>query len=207
VQKVKLILIVLIVFSNSILSQRYTALAPHISLFGGDLSVLPDNFTNYYDSKNGFTFGIGIGVPISRSLTLDASVSYFEKQSNFNSQNQLNVVDNAILKQLIVNSGIQYHLLPHRIVGLTFLAGFNYSFVDEERKNSDGEFVYEVEGGGNLGVYGGVNFELSLGRGPIAVFGEGKYTYALNPILIYGDNYRELKYIAGLKLYFANRWK
>lgn len=200
-------IIILIVSATVIYGQNLSSNSPNISFFGGDLSILSEKFTDYFDSKNDFIFGVGLGFPVSNSLTLDASVSYFRKKSNFDFENQLNFVKSAKLKQLIINAGVQLNLIPHRLVEFSFLAGFNYAFIDEERKSSDGSIIYQVTGDGNFGIYGGVEFELNLGHGPISLFGDAKYVYSWNPILNYAENYREIKYTAGLKLFFFDRWK
>ena len=67
--------------------------------------------------------------------------------------------------------------------------------------------IDDVEEWGNFGIYLGADFELSLGKGPVAIFGDAKYTYSWNPVLEYEDTYRDLKYTAGLKLYLKPRWR
>lgn len=202
-----LLLILSFTLSNVTFGQNRVRNASFISFYAGDLSIQAEKFLNYYDSKNDLTFGLGIGIPINNSLSFDVTASYFEKESKYNSEFNLNSEGNAILKQLILNAGFQLHLLPNRIVGLSFLIGANYSFIDEERTTEDGAFVSEIEGKGNLGIYGGANIELSLGHSPVALFGDARYTYSWKPILEYDDTHREIRYTAGLKIYLSDRWK
>ncbi len=206
-QKKIYLLFILLTSSNLSLGQKLNSSAAWISFYAGDLAVLSENFTDYYDSKNELTYGIGLGVPLSRSLVFDASVSYFQKSSNYLSFVDQTSIESTILKQVIFNAGLQVQLLPNRIVGLSFLVGVNYAIVDEKRKSAEGAFVYQLEGEGNFGIYGGANLELSLGRGPFAIFADAKYTYSWNPILEFDASYRELKYSAGIKLYLSSRWK
>lgn len=207
VRNLILLLFVTFSLSNITFAQRRGSNAPFIYLFGGDLSIQAENILDYYDSKNDLTFGLGFGVPLSKSFSFDVSASYFEKESKYQSLINLNSEETALLKQIILNAGFQLHILPNRIVGLSFLAGVNYSFVDEERTTDDGVFVYEIEESGNLGIYGGANIELSLGYSPVALFADARYTYSWKPILVYDDTYSELRYTAGLKIYLSNRWK
>lgn len=202
-----LLIIITLAFSNPSFGQKRIGNAPFVSLFAGDLSIQAEKFLDYYDSKNDFTFGLGLGIPLGNSLSFDLSALYFEKESTYLSATNLNSQENAILKQIILNAGFQVHLLPNRIVGFSFLAGANYAIVDEERTNEEGQFVYEIEGEGNIGIYGGANIELSLGHTPFALFADARYTYSWKPILEYDDSYRDLRYTAGLKLYLSNRWK
>lgn len=202
-----LLLIAFLSLTNITFGQRRGSNAFNVSLFAGDLSIRSENFLDYFDSKNDLTFGLGLGIPLGNSFTFDVSASYFEKESSYISAININSEENAILKQLILNAGFQIHLLPNRIVGLSFLAGANYAFIDEERKTEDGHFVHEIEGNGNIGIYGGANIELSLGYTPIALFADARYTYSWKPILEYDETYRDLRYTAGLKFYLSNRWK
>ena len=197
---------ILIICSSISLAQRRSSNAPFISLFAGDLAIISENITKYYDSRNDVSYGIGLGVPLSRSLTFDVSASYYEKESQF-SLNNLDEPDaEALLRQIILNAGFQINLLPNKIIGLSFFFGGNYAFVDEERRDNQGSLVYQLEDKGNLGVYGGANFEISLGKKPIALFGDLKYTYSWKPVLEFEDTYREIKYTGGIKIYLANRW-
>jgi hypothetical protein len=205
VQKLPKFLFLILLTTSLTFGQKKSSNASFISFFAGDLSIQSEKFLDYYDSKNDLTFGIGFGFPLSNAISTDVSVSYFEKKSTYIAG--LNNNASALLKQLILNAGFQVHLLPNRIVGLSFLGGVNYSLIDEERKSQDGEFVYEIEDEGNFGVYGGANLELSLGRAPIAIFADAKYTYSWNPVLEYADTYREVKYTVGIKLYLTSRWK
>jgi hypothetical protein len=201
--------IILILFALTSLSwaQRSNSNSVFISFFAGDLSILSENFTDIYDSKNNLVLGLGFGIPLSGSITFDGSVFYYKKEADFTSADPMASLENALLKQIIFNAGFQYHLLPNRIVGLSFLCGANYALVNEEHVFSGDEPVYKLDGNGNLGLYGGANFEISFGKGPVALFGDVKYTYSWNPILEYDNTYRDIKYTGGLKLYLSQRWK
>lgn len=201
------ILTVVLVITNVNFGQKSSSSSVFFTFFAGDLSILPEKFTKYYDSKNNIIFGAGFGIPLSGSITFDGSFSYYEKESKFTPINTTIQIENAFLKQYIFNAGFQYHLLPNRIIGLSFLCGANYAMVEEERIFNDTESDYKLEGNGNLGIYGGANFEISLGKGPVALYGDVKYTYSWDPILEYDDTYRDIKYTGGLKLYLSRKWR
>ena len=205
--KLLIIALSLLTFCINSLAQQSDDKAAFISVYVGDLSILSENFNDYYGSKNELTFGLGFGIPISRSLTFDASVSYYHKKVNFSPPLNLNSIVESELKQLIYNAGLQVHLLPNRIIGLSFLFGFNYATINEERKDDDDIIQYDLEGNSNLGVYGGANFEINFGKSPLALHGDIKYTYSWDSLLEYEEDYRELKYTGGIKLYLADRWK
>ena len=206
-RNISILIIALLFFSSQFQAQGSGTNSSFISVFIGDLSVLSENFTDYYDSKNDLTFGIGFGIPISRSFTFDASISYYRKKSDFVPPLEIDPIFSSELQQLIYNAGLQVHLLPNKIIGLSFLFGFNYATINEERWDSTEKTIYDLSSSGNLGIYGGANFEISFGRTPIALHGDVKYTYAWDTVLEFADTYREIKYSGGIKLYLANRWK
>jgi hypothetical protein len=207
VQKFIKLLFLVSFFNIIIVAQNYNSNAPFISIFAGDLAISSENITNYYNSRSDWIYGIGFGVPLNRSLTIDCSASYYKKESRFYLDSDETENAHAFLRQLILNAGLQYHLLPNRIVGLSFFFGGNYALVEEERKGVEGNLIYEIEDSGNLGLYGGANFEISLGKKPFAIYGDVKYTYSWDPVLEFEDSYRDIRYTGGLKIYLAKRWK
>ena len=204
----KVLLVVLFcLLSQPGLAQRSNAEAISLSAYVGDLAILSEKFSEYYGSKNGFAFGVGIGVPLSTTLSLNTSATYFQKKSKLAEENQFDPIQNSTLKQIIFNTGLQINILPNRIVGLSLLAGFTYSLIDEKRKTPNGTIISKIDEGGNLGLYGGAIFELSLGRSPFSLFGDVKYTYAWDPLLTYENSYREIRFTGGLRIYLSKRWK
>lgn len=204
----KIILFAVIIFtSNFGLAQRLITNTTYVSVYAGDLAILSENFLNSYGSKNELAFGLGFGVPLSESYTLNLSATYFSKNSNFAELNEFAPPLNSSLKQIIFNTGLQIHLLPNRIIGLSLLGGMTYSIIDEEKKTQTDQVFSQISESGNFGLYGGANFEISFGRSPLALFGDVKYSYSWNPILEYEDTYREVRYTGGLKLYLSQRWQ
>ena len=206
-RKILSVFIFLFLVASVSSAQRRSKESSFISVYVGDLSILSEGFTDYYDSKNDITFGIGFGIPLSRSFSLDASVSYYRKKSEYSPPLELNSITSAELQQMIYNAGLQVHLLPNKIIGLSFLFGFNYATINEERKNQDEDLIYDLSSSSNLGIYGGANFEISLGRSPVALHGDVKYTYAWDTVFEFAKDYREIRYTGGIKLYLANRWR
>ena len=204
----KIVLCIFIVFtSNLSFAQRATSNTVFVSVYAGDLAILSENFLDSYGSKNELAFGVGFGIPLSNSYTLNTSATYFSKKSNLAGTNQFDLQPKSALEQIIFNAGLQIHLLPNRIIGLSILCGLTYSLIDEEKKAAGGQLISETKGSGNFGVYGGANFEISFGRTPIALFGDVKYSYSWDPLLNYEENYREIRYTGGLKVYLTKRWK
>jgi len=197
----------LLIFTQINLGQKYISNAPYFTLFAGDLSILSEEIIEYYDSKNDLVFGVGFGVPVSNPISIDFSMSYFQKNSNYPSATDFDSFNSAVLKQIFANVGFAANLMPKRIIGLSLQTGLNYAYIDEEKTDPSGNYIEEEEGYGNLGVYVGADFELSLGKGPIAIFGDAKYTYSWKPLLRYGNTYRDLRYTAGLKIYLKRRWR
>ena len=197
----------LLLFTEFNFGQKYPSNSPYIAFFAGDLSIHSQKFAEFYETQNDLVYGISFGIPVSNTITLDASASYFKKSSEYSLEPESEFLNSAIIKQLIFNTGLQINLMPNRIIGLSFLGGFNYALIDEEKKDHEGIVISDVEDWGNLGIYLGADFELSLGKGPVAIFGDAKYTYSWNPVLDYDETYRDLKYTAGLKLYLKKRWR
>ena len=120
--------------------QRYASNSPYISFFAGDLSIHSEKFTEFYESKNDLVYGIGFGIPVSNSISIDASASYFQKSANYTFDTDFELLNSIILKQLIFNTGVQINLMPNRIIGLSFLGGLNYAMIDEEKKDHEGKY-------------------------------------------------------------------
>ncbi len=204
----KVILFAIILFTSNLgLAQRFTTNATYISVYAGDLAILSEKFLDSYGSKNELAFGVGFGLPLNNSYTLNISATYFGKNSNLAELSGSEQILNSSLEQIIFNTGLQIHLLPNRIIGLSLLGGMTYSIIDEEKEMQTGEIVSQINESGNFGLYIGANFEISFGRSPLALFGDVKYSYSWNPILEYEDTYREVRYTGGLKLYLSQRWK
>ena len=206
-EKKVLLFILFFLISNIGLAQPTTLNSVSLSVYAGDLAIISEKFSDYYGSKNDFIFGVRVGVPFNKTWTLNTSATYFQKKSKLAAENQLDPVQNSVLWQIIFNTGIQINLLPNRLVGLSFLAGFSYALIDEKRKTANGITLSKIDGSGNLGLYGGAIFELSLGRSPFSIFGDVKYTYCWDPLLVYENSYREIRFTGGLKIYLAKRWK
>ena len=206
-EKKVLLFVLLCLFSNIGHAQSSSSNSVSLSAYVGDLAIISEKFSAYYGSKNDFTFGVRVGVPLTNTLSLNTSATYFQKKSNLALKNQFDPIQNSALKQIIFNTGVQINLLPNRIVGLSLLTGISYSLIDEQIKTPNGITISKIEGSGNLGLYGGAIFELSLGRSPFSIFGDVKYTYSWNPLLVYENSYREIRFTGGLKIYLAKRWK
>ena len=206
-EKKVLLFVLFCLISNIGVAQPSSFNSVSLSMYAGDLAIMSEKFSDYYGSKNDFTFGVRISVPLNNTWSLNTSATYFQKKSNSIAANQFDPAQNSVLNQIIFNSGVQINLLPNRIVGLSFLAGVSYSLIDEKRKTPNGTTVSKIEDSGNLGLYGGAIFELSLGRSPFSLFGDVKYTYAWDPLLVYENSYREIRFTGGLKIYLAKRWK
>lgn len=206
-KKTSVVLFITIGLSVNLIAQKHSTNSTFVSLYAGGLAIQSENFTDIYQSNYGIIVGGGLGIPIYNSLSLDGSLQYYQKEANYKSIADLESDSRAVLKQLILFAGFQYKLITNGYLSISLLSGITIALVDEERVTSSGSFIYEIEGSGNFGVYGGANFELSLGQGPIAIFGNLKYVYSWNPILKYDGNYNAINTVAGIKLYLTNRWK
>jgi len=202
----KLHFLILILLSNILYAQNSANNSVSLSLFIGGLSIRSESFKNIYKSNTGLIFGGSLGIPISNKLTLDGSIQYYYKESSYLSAIDGGTRGNAILKQVVIFSGLQYIFFSKGIFLMSGLGGLSISLVDEERKDENGRFLYQTEGTGNFGIYGGLNFELSIGESPVSVYGNLKYLHSWNPVLEFDETYRALFYVGGIKLYFMNRW-
>lgn len=131
----------LVSFTGISFGQRYASNSPSIMFFAGDLSIHSEKLAEFYESKNDLVYGIGFGIPVSNTLTLDASASYFQKSGNYSVDSESELLNSALLKQLIFNTGFQINLMPNRIIGLSFLGGLNYAMIDEEKKIQKGNLL------------------------------------------------------------------
>ncbi len=84
--------------------------------------------------------------------------------------------------------------------------GYSIAVIDEERKNTAGAFIYEIEGTGNSGAYGGANLEINFLKSPVSLFAKYRYYFSWKPVLEFDETYKAQKISFGIRLYFAERW-
>lgn len=202
----KFALMLFLFVGNQIFSQANNPNSGYFALHGGNYSIFSKNYQILYGSKPGFIIGSDLGISLSSKLSLAASVSYFQKEFEYIPDDNTELQENNILKQLILDVGIDINTFPQSIVDLYLQTGVTIAMIDEERKNTDGEFIYEIEGNGNFGVYAGGTLELNLGKSPISIFSSYRFYYSWKPLLTYNKTYSAHKIIFGLRLYFSDRW-
>ncbi|MCB0730325.1 MAG: hypothetical protein KDC88_04765 [Ignavibacteriae bacterium] len=202
-----LIFILLIIYTENNSAQILKRKASYLSIYAGNLRVQSKNFQSIYGSSDGLILGISTGIATSNRITIQGAFSYFGKESSYFTKGNIIEENTAIFKQLIFNGGVQYHLIPQSIFNISLLTGITFSLIDEESKNAQSEFIYENEGFGNFGIYGGISSEVSLAKGPIALFGELKYLYSWNSMLANDDSYSALMATAGIRIYPSKRWR
>jgi len=197
-----LYLLILSCFSQGLFGQTKNIKSGYISLHSGAYTILSSNYDKYYNSKFGYIIGGSLGVPFSSNFSFFGKLSYFEN-------NAIPISDitgvregTSILKQVIVNIGIQLKTL--QIEGVSFYAqtGLTGAIVDEERTNPEGAFTYETEGTGNLGIIIGGIIEVNLGSSPFSLTGEFNYIYSWKPILEYDETYKAFNVVGGVRYRF-----
>jgi len=203
----KLLLLILIILTNNAIGRSKNLNSGYLSLQGGSYSIFSINYKTLYSSKTGLVLGTSFGIPISSKFSLYGSISYFQNEGEYIPDNNFAEQENNILKQLIFDAGIEINLFPQNIVGLYMQSGFTIARIDEERKSSDGDFIYQTEGTGNFGIFGAAVLEINLGKSPISIFSEYKYYYSWNPLLEFDNTYHAHKITFGTRLYFSNRWR
>ena len=82
-------------------------------------------------------------------------------------------------------------------------SGLTVAIIDEERKDKNGAFTYEIEGNGNLGIFVGGIIEVNLGNSPFSMNSELNYVYSWSPLLEYDETYKAINFIAGIRDYVA----
>ncbi|MCP5062201.1 MAG: hypothetical protein GY936_07050, partial [Ignavibacteriae bacterium] len=166
-------------------------------------TVLSENYDKYYDSKFGTIFGACLGIPVSSKINLFAKLSYFENEAIPTSDITSFREGTAILKQVLFNGGIQFKIITTRRVNLYLQSGLTAAIIDEERKDENGVFTYEIEGNGNLGIFVGGILEVNLGNSPFSMISEFNYIYSWSPLLEYDETYKAINFVAGLRYYLA----
>ena len=175
----------------------------YISIHGGAYTVLSENYDKYYDSKFGTIFGASLGIPVCSKINLFAKLSYFENEAIPTSELTGVREGSAILKQVLFNGGMQYKMINTKRVNFYIQFGLTAAIIDEERKDENGAFTYEIEGNGNFGIFAGGIIEVNLGNSPFSMISEFNYIYSWSALLEYDDTYKAINFVAGLRYYLA----
>ena len=197
------ILLLLLLSLTNIFAQTKKVNSGYILIHGGAYTVLSENYDKYYDSKFGTIFGASLGIPVSSKINLFAKLSYFENEAIPTSDLTGVREGSAILKQVLFNGGMQYKMINTKRVNFYIQSGLTAAIIDEERKNENGAFTYEIEGNGNFGIFAGGIIEVNLGNSPFSMISEFNYIYSWSPLLEYDETYKATNFVAGLRYYLA----
>ena len=199
----KIFLILLLFFVVDVSGQTLEHKRGFVSLHYGRYGVLSKNFTKYYETRFGYYFGGSLGIPLTEKVSLFGKLSYFQKEGIPIYEPTGLREGSAILKEGLINAGIQIKFYRSKIIDFIFSSGLTFALIDEERFAPTGAFTYETEGNGDLGIFIGGAIEINLGKSPFALVNEINYIYSWNPVLEYEKSYQALNYSASLRFYFG----
>ena len=200
----KIFLILLLFFVVDVSGQTLEHKRGFVSLHYGRYGVLSKNFTKYYETRFGYYFGGSLGIPVSPKLIIFGKASYFQKEGIPIYEPTGLREGSAILKEGIIDFGVQIKLLQKEYVNLNFNSGFTIATIDEERFSPKGGFTFEIEGNGNFGIFIGGSLEILFHNLPFSFVNEINYIYSWKPLLTYEKTFQALSLSTGLRLYFGN---
>ncbi|MEE9431238.1 MAG: hypothetical protein V3V16_09370 [Melioribacteraceae bacterium] len=201
--KLKYIVILLLSLVLNLFGQNGEKKSGYISIHAGAYTILSYNYNKYYDSKYGTIFGASLGIPLSSKIRLFSKISYFENNGIPTSDVTGLKEGTSILKQVLINGGMQFKIANSKVVNLYLQTGLTLAIIDEERKNKKGNFTYEIEGNGNLGIFIGSILEIKFGNSPFSITGEFNYIYSWSPLLEYDETYNAVSFVTGIRYYFG----
>jgi len=198
-----LISLIALLFLSSISAQTSHKRQAFISLHFGKYGVLSESFTKYYGSRFGYFFGGNLGIPISEKVSLFGKASYFQKEGIPIYEVTGLREGSAILKEGIIDFGIQVRYFLTESVHLIIISGVTIAIIDEERFSPTHNFTYETEGNGNFGILLGGAIEIPLWESPFSIVNEVNYIYSWKPKLEYESTYQALNFAVELRFYFG----
>ncbi len=204
-KNILLSLILLFFFFQNLFGQNKERKSGYISIHGGAYTILSDNYNKYYDSKFGLIFGASLGIPLSTKIHLFGKISYFENSGILTSDVTGFREGTSVLKQVLVNGGMQFKIASSKVVNLYLQTGLTFAIIDEERKNKEGSFTYDIEGNGNFGIIIGSILEVKFGNSPFSLVGELNYVYSWTPLLEYDKTYNAVNLTTSFRYYFGNK--
>ncbi len=187
-----------------------------LSVHSGIFSSSIDNFSDTYNSQNGFVYGFGVGLPLSSRTYIYGKATNFSKSGTpiIRSYNVINGQlvlasetreGTAKFNQWIINGGFLYNffLNPDWTLGLN--AGVTYSIVSEEQKNANGTIGYSSDGSGIFGFFIGSVLEKNFSESHFSIFIEPQYNFSRSDVLRYVGNYGGINLNIGIRYYFSDR--
>ncbi|MGE5353399.1 MAG: hypothetical protein ACM3P0_15050 [Acidobacteriota bacterium] len=210
--------VILLLISHSQVSSQSNIPAPfYVSLNAGGFITAHENFSKTYDSNLGFTFGGGIGLPLSSKMYLTGRGSYFSKSGvpilyhyKFDQDGRITSITQtkegtAKYAQWFINGGLEYKIPLSESFTLYPMAGVTYSKYKEESKSPDGSLGSSIDASGVIGFYGGAGLERRLEVIPFIVFAEAYYNFMRQSLLGYTGNIGGASMNLGVRYYLRSK--
>lgn len=216
-KRVIFVVLFLIISHYEVFSQSNIPAPFYVSLNAGGFITAQENFSKTYDSKLGFTFGGGIGLPLSSKLYLTARANYFSKSGvpflyhyEFDQDGRITSITqtkegSAKYTQWFINGGLEYKIPLSESFTLYPMAGVTYSRYREELKSSDGSLGSSIDASGVIGFYGGTGLERRLEVIPFTVFAEAYYNFMRQSLLDYTGNIGGASMNVGVRYYLRSK--
>jgi hypothetical protein len=201
---------------SAVLSQTAELRSAFVSANVGVFVTANANFSKVYDSKAGFVFGGGIGLPLSTRAYLYGKVTYFSKSGvpviytyTYQNGNLVSITETkggtATFKQWIFNGGIQYNIFLSEDFTLGITGGIAYSRFSEEQRSPASSLTSTIDGTGVFGFFGGIGIEKNFQGSPFSVFAEAQYNYSRRDLVGVVGDYGGLNLDLGIRYYFKDR--
>jgi hypothetical protein len=176
---------------------------------GGFVSSL-EGFENIYDSRLGFAFGGGFGLPLLNHLYLHCDATYFSRTGS----NILTALPTwtrpgpVNYRQWLVDGGLQYDFILSDRYSLNLLGGITFTSVSEDIHTYDllsspvGVDEIMPERGKVFGYFAGLSVERSFESSPFAIFADAQYNFTRMTMFYWTGNYGGVNVHAGVRYYF-----
>ncbi|MCU7495632.1 MAG: hypothetical protein HF314_02290 [Ignavibacteria bacterium] len=217
-KRVALITVFLLISQFELFSQNNVPSPFYVSLNIGGFISAREGFSEVYDSRLGFSFGGGLGLPLSSQMYLTGRATYFSKSGvpftynyHYDRENgDLTGITrtkdgSATYKQWMINGGLEYKIPLSDILTLYPMAGLTYSKYTEESKSSDGRLGSTTDASGMIGYYAGTGLEGKLNAIPLTVFAEAYYNFLRQSLLGITGNVGGANLNAGVRYYLGQK--
>lgn len=152
-------LLLLLMSFDNLPAQSSQPPSAFISTNGGVYIPKETEFSEYYGSNIGPTFGAAVGIPFGKRLYLYGKLSRFSK----NTENEI--------EMWITNAGLKYAFPIAERTFLEVMGGFARAGVEQRILQQDGSYSTS-EGVDIFGLFGGIAIEQRWHSFPLSITGE-----------------------------------
>ncbi len=215
-KKILLFCIFITLTSTTILPQGRMYRAVWFSAHSGFMLSSKNNIEDTYDSKAGFVYGIGAGLPVSGRTYIYGKATWFSLSGTPVVENwgyrddewtllESHREGKAEYSQWLINAGMLVNLYRTENWAVGINGGLSWSSIEEKKSSVDGNITSGFEGSGVIGTFAGLTVERNIFDNRFTVFAEPQYNFTFETISGFVGNYGGLNMNIGIRFYIGER--